>query len=191
MKNNDKDLIDEAFSEMESLKTAVEQLQKDIAELKKFLFSSYTQSKKPVAGSQQTVAGSQRGQKTSTSLPEYWQYPTITQEIVDAVVSSTGVKAAAAKLDMPEKSLSRLLKESGVPHLYGEKWAFALKRAISGEEAVDTFTYPKKWIEKKEKVKKYYNNNGLIETRQFLSNSEMSPSLSQVGRFLQRYCEDL
>ena len=186
MKNNDKDLIDEAFSEMESLKTVVEQLQRDIAELKKIIQLKPVQTKKP-------VAGSQRGQKPSASnnLPEDWQYSTITQEVVDAVVSSTGVKSAAEKLDIPEKHLSKLLKESGVPHFYGEKWAVALKRAISGQEAVDTFTYPEKWIEKKEKIKKYYTENGITKTRQLLSDDEMSPSLAQAGRFLQLYCEDL
>lgn len=176
MTNND--LIDEAFSEMENLKTVVEQLQRDMAELKQIL------QLKP------TVAGSQRGQKPSSSksLPEGWQYPTITEEIATAVISSNGLKAAAEKLDTNPKDLTNLLNESGVPHLYGEKWAIALKRAVAGKEPIDTFIYPEKWIEKKDKIKKYYNDNGMAKTRQLLTNSEMSPSLSQVGRFLQLYC---
>jgi hypothetical protein len=68
---------------------------------------------------EEAVAGSQRGRKPSVSptLPSEWKYDTITQEIVNAVLSFPGIREAADTLQIPEKELSALLKESGIPHL--------------------------------------------------------------------------
>jgi hypothetical protein len=134
---------------------------------------------------EEAVAGSQRGRKPSVSptLPSEWKYDTITQEIVNAVLSFPGIREAADTLQIPEKELSALLKESGIPHLYGERWSVAIKRAISGEETVDKFTYPEKWFEKKEKIKAHAEKYGLKETAK-----KLDCNFTIVGRFIQTQC---
>lgn len=137
---------------------------------------------------EEQVAGLQRGRKPSAkkpsiTLPSEWKYPTITQEIVDAVLSSPGLRGAAEAVEIPEKELTALLKESGVPHLFGEKWSVAIKRAISEEEVVDKFTYPEEWFEKKERIKAHADKYKLSATAKKLD----APS-AVVGRFIQRYC---
>lgn len=134
---------------------------------------------------EEAVAGSQRGRKPSASptLPSEWKYNTITQEIVNAVLSSPGLRSAAEAVEIPEKELTALLKESGIPHLFGEKWSVAIKRAISGEEVVDKFTYPEEWFEKKERIKAHSEKYGLKETAK-----KLDCNFSVVGRFIQTQC---
>lgn len=137
---------------------------------------------------QEEVAGLKRGRKPaaskpSTTLPPEWKYPTITQEIVDAVLSHPGVAGAAASIEMPEADLKKALAESGIPHLYGEKWSVALKRAITGSEVVDNFTYPDEWFEKKEKIKAHAEKYKLSETAK-----KLNVPIMVVGRFIELHC---
>ena len=137
---------------------------------------------------QEEVAGLKRGRKPaaskpSTALPPEWKSETITQEIVDAVLSHPGVAGAAASIGMPETELKKALAESGIPHLYGEKWSVALKRAISGEEVVDNFTYPEDWFEKKDRIKAHAEKYKISETAKKLD----APTMV-VGRFIQLHC---
>lgn len=137
---------------------------------------------------EEQVAGLQRGRKPSakkpsTTLPSEWKYPTITQEIVNAVLSSPGLRGAAEAVEIPEKELTALLKESGIPHLFGEKWSVAIKRAISEEEVVDKFTYPEEWFEKKERIKAHSEKYGLKETAK-----KLDCNFNVVGRFIQTQC---
>ena len=138
---------------------------------------------------QEEVAGLKRGHKPTASksssvrVPADWKYSTVTQEIVDAVLANPGLRSAAESLGMHEKNLSTLLKESGVPHLFGEKWSVALKRAISGSEVEDKFSYPEDWFEKKEKIKAHVEKYSLKETAQ-----KLNTNYTILGRFIKMHC---
>ncbi len=77
---------------------------------------------------------------TGVELPEDWPYPKLTAEICTAIINSTGIAAAAEKLDMERADLDNIVR--CLPHLYGERWSVALKRALANEPIVDPFTYP-------------------------------------------------
>ena len=121
--------------------------------------------------------------KDRIPLPENWDYPKITQNIVDAVCSKPGIRDAAAALSMTEKELSEILKSSGITHLYGEKWSVALKRAIAGELPEDSYTYPEEWFEKKEKIKAHAENFKITATAK-----KLEAPVNVVGRFIQLHC---
>lgn len=121
--------------------------------------------------------------KDVTSLPQDWKYSTVTALIVNAVLTSKGTKEAAASLSMTHAELQKILKDSGIPHMYGEKWSTAIKRALSGETAEDNFTYPEDWFEKKEKIVRYFEKHKLMATAKKLE----APPLV-VGRFIEMYC---
>jgi len=144
----------------------VEALQEEIAALKN---TKPVQSKKAAAG--------------SLKLPADWAYPTVTEEIVNAVLSSVGLKEAAASLGMTDKKLTELLQTSGVPHLFGEKWSVALKRALNNEPIEDKFEYPEDWFEKKEKIKAHLEKYNLTQTSQ-----KLNAPRHVVGRFVQLHC---
>lgn len=147
----------------------VEALQEDIATLKG---TKVVQSRKPAAGSHK--------------LPADWKYPTVTQEIVDAVLNSVGLKDAAASLGLTDKKLTELLQKSGVPHLFGEKWSIALKRAINNEPIEDKFEYPEEWFEKKEKIKAHIEKYNLTQT-----SAKLEAPRHVVGRFVQLHCQEI
>lgn len=110
------------------------------------------------------------------------EFPTLTKEILDAVCDSTGMKAAAIKLDMTTTQLEKILIASGVPHLYGEKWSVSLKRVRDKLPLVDNFTYPKELYEKKERMLKWWK-----EKKSFKHMAEqLELPQSVVGRFLQK-----
>lgn len=144
----------------------VEALQEEIAALKG---TKPVQSKKATAGSHK--------------LPADWTYPTVTEEIVNAVLNSVGLKEAAASLGMTDKKLTELLQTSGVPHLFGEKWSVALKRALNNEPIEDKFEYPEDWFEKKEKIKAHLEKYNLTQT-----SAKLNAPRNVVGRFVQLYC---
>lgn len=144
----------------------VEALQEEIAALKD---TKPVQSKKAAAGSHK--------------LPADWAYPMVTQAVADAVLNSVGIKEAAASLGMTDKKLTELLQKSGIPHLFGEKWSFALKRALNNQPVEDNFEYPEDWFEKKEKIKSHLEKYNLTQT-----SAKLNAPRNVVGRFVQLYC---
>jgi len=143
----------------------VETLQEEVASLK---------GQAPVK--RKTVAG-------SVQLPESWAYPSVTSSIVNAVLANPGLKDAAAQLGMKESDLKKCLETSGIFHMYGEKWSVAIKRAIAGEPAEDTFEYPEKWFENKEKFREYVEEHGVSKAAEKLEKPRFV-----VGRFIQLHC---
>lgn len=123
------------------------------------------------------------GSAQATPLTFRSKYPGITQEIVNAVLSNPGLKGAATALNTTEKKLNLLLRESGIPHLYGEKWSVALKRAIAENPVEDTYTYPEEWFEKKEKIKEHAEKFKISETAK-----KLKAPVNVVGRFIQLHC---
>ena len=116
-----------------------------------------------------------------------WQYPTITQTIIDAVCGSNGLDPAAVKLGMKRAELYKILKESGLPHYYGEKWSFAIKRVVDNKPFVDTYTYPDSLYEKKEGIIKWLNKDPENNTRAKAA-VKLGVPLRVLQRFLQVEC---
>ena len=130
--------------------------------------------REPVAVEHEAVAGP-------------WQYPTITQTIIDAVCSSNGLDPAAKKLGMPKAELQKILTKSGIPHYYAEKWSISIKRVVENKPFVDNFTYPDSLYEKKDKIVKWLKADPEENTRAKAAKKAGVP-LRVLQRFLSVEC---
>ena len=112
----------------------------------------------------------------------------LSEKVIEAILSSKGVKDAAEKLGWADSVLTQTLKNSNIPHMYGETWKVAIRRVIDGSPMLDNFTYPDEWFEPatKIKIKKAWTEKGPSYCKE-----KLGKPMNVVGRFVQLYCEDV